>query len=219
MAEDRGHLPDAGALRLSPCLCPSRRDGWPVNPKRICRLYKEMDLQLGNKVPKRRVKAKLLGDGFRSQPVGYRPQHQGFDSRRYFLALLAGSRHPLQLQRRRGGVQTLERVCRQVGYPASIRVENGSKFISRDLDLRAGLPQGRGARLLAGWQANRQQLHREFQRQIRAECLNAQWFISLDDARLKMDWRRDYNEFRPRSAISNKVSISLINGSSAAPPD
>ncbi|MGZ2488365.1 hypothetical protein ACVITL_006950 [Rhizobium pisi] len=32
-----------------------RRDGWPVNPKRIYRLYNEMDLQLRNKVPKRRV--------------------------------------------------------------------------------------------------------------------------------------------------------------------
>jgi putative transposase len=36
-----------------------KRDGWPVNPKRIYHLYKEMDLQLRNKVPKRRVKAKL----------------------------------------------------------------------------------------------------------------------------------------------------------------
>ncbi len=34
-------------------------------------------------------------------------------------------------------VQTLERVCRQIGYPASIRVDNGSEFISRDLDLWA----------------------------------------------------------------------------------
>lgn len=34
-----------------------KREGWPVNPKRIYRLYKEMDLQLRNKVPKRRVKA------------------------------------------------------------------------------------------------------------------------------------------------------------------
>lgn len=39
-----------------------KRDGWPVNPKRIYRLYKEMDLQLRNKVPKRRVKAKLRSD-------------------------------------------------------------------------------------------------------------------------------------------------------------
>jgi putative transposase len=31
-------------------------------------------------------------------------------------------------------VQTLERVCRVVGYPKSSRVDQGSDFISRDLD-------------------------------------------------------------------------------------
>lgn len=44
-----------------------KREGWPVNPKRIYRLYKEMDLQLRNKVPKRRVKAKLRAD--RTEPT------------------------------------------------------------------------------------------------------------------------------------------------------
>lgn len=34
-------------------------------------------------------------------------------------------------------VQTLERVCKIVGYPKSIRVDQGSEFISRDLDLWA----------------------------------------------------------------------------------
>lgn len=58
-AEDPGHLPDTGALRLC--------DGRPVNPKRIYRLYKEMDLQLRNKTPKRRVKAKLRAD--RTEPT------------------------------------------------------------------------------------------------------------------------------------------------------
>ncbi len=38
------------------------RDGWPVNPTRIYRFYKEMDPQLSNKVPKRRIKAKLRVD-------------------------------------------------------------------------------------------------------------------------------------------------------------
>src|SRR5688572_8247141 len=39
-----------------------RRDGWQANAKRIYRLYREMGLQLRNKTPKRRVKAKLRED-------------------------------------------------------------------------------------------------------------------------------------------------------------
>ncbi len=34
-------------------------------------------------------------------------------------------------------VQTLESICRKTGYPRTIRVDNGSQFISRDLDLWA----------------------------------------------------------------------------------
>ena len=36
-----------------------RREGWLVNAKRVCRLHREMGLQLRNKSPKRRVKANL----------------------------------------------------------------------------------------------------------------------------------------------------------------
>jgi len=38
------------------------RDGWPINIKRTRRLYNELHLQLRNKTPKRRVKAKLRED-------------------------------------------------------------------------------------------------------------------------------------------------------------
>lgn len=39
-----------------------RREGWVVNAKKVYRLYKELGLQLRNKTPKRRVKAKLRED-------------------------------------------------------------------------------------------------------------------------------------------------------------
>jgi len=39
-----------------------KREGWPVNGKKIYRLYKELGLQLRNKTPKRKVKAKLRED-------------------------------------------------------------------------------------------------------------------------------------------------------------
>ncbi len=39
-----------------------QREGWDINIKRTYRIYNEMGLQLRNKTPKRRVKAKLRDD-------------------------------------------------------------------------------------------------------------------------------------------------------------
>ena len=110
-------------------------------------------------------------------------------------------------------VDTLERVRRELGYPKTIRVDNGPEFISKELDLwafmhdvtldfsRPGKPTDN---------AFIESLNGKF----RAECLNANWFLSLDEARRKCEaWRRDYNEVRPHSAIGNKVPIMLHRAS------
>lgn len=39
-----------------------RREGWLINQKKTRRIYRELGLQLRNKTPKRRVKAKLRSD-------------------------------------------------------------------------------------------------------------------------------------------------------------
>lgn len=106
-------------------------------------------------------------------------------------------------------MQTLEKVCAKVGYPKAIRVDNGSEFISRDLDLwayandvtldfsRPGKPTDNG-------------FIEAFNNKLRSECLNAHWFMSLADAREKLeDWRRHYNEDRPPSAIGCNVPIAM----------
>nr|WP_260691772.1 transposase [Rhizobium leguminosarum] len=53
-----------------------------------------------------------------------------------------------------------------------------------------------------------------------SECLNQHWFLTLADAREKMeDWRRDYNEVRPHGAIGNNMPILLMNlGGATSPP-
>jgi putative transposase len=41
-----------------------------------------------------------------------------------------------------------------------------------------------------------------FNGRLRQECLNAHWFLSLEDARRKIDeWRQYYNEMRRHSAL------------------
>lgn len=58
-----------------------------------------------------------------------------------------------------------------------------------------------------------------FTGRLRAECLNAHWFMTLADAREKLEcWRRDYNEVRPHRVIGNKGSISLLNPTGATSP-
>jgi len=41
-----------------------------------------------------------------------------------------------------------------------------------------------------------------FNGRLRDGCLNANWFLSLIDAKAKIEvWRRHYNESRPRTAL------------------
>jgi putative transposase len=51
------------------------------------------------------------------------------------------------------------------------------------------------------------------------KCLNTHWFLSLADAREKMDVGcKDYNEERPHGAIGQKTPIMLLNHDGAASP-
>lgn len=56
-----------------------------------------------------------------------------------------------------------------------------------------------------------------FNGRFRAECLNQHWFMSLEDAREKMEgWRKYYNEERPHGAIGQKAPVNML-GHDGAP--
>ncbi len=58
-----------------------------------------------------------------------------------------------------------------------------------------------------------------FNGRFRAECLNAHWFMGLEDTAEKLEaWRVDYNEERPHSAIGNKVPAALMKLPDASSP-
>ncbi len=115
-------------------------------------------------------------------------------------------------------VATLDRVCAQIGYPKTIRVDQGSEFISRDMDLwayqrRVTLDFSRPGK------PTDNAFIESFNGRFRQECLNTHWFMSLADAREKVEaWRRYYNEERPHSAIGNKSPIMLTKSGNAASP-
>ena len=115
-------------------------------------------------------------------------------------------------------VASLERVCAATGYPKTIRVDQGSEFVSQDLDLWA---YARGVTLdfSRPGKPTDNAFIEAFNGRLRAECLNAHWFLTLADAREKLeDWRKYYNEDRPHGAIGNKPPASLMNLAGASSP-
>lgn len=82
-------------------------------------------------------------------------------NRLYLLAVLTGAGARFTF---RGAevVAVLGRACKEVGFPAAIRVDQGCEFVSRDLDLWPNT--ARHAGLLAARQADRPCVHRGLQR-------------------------------------------------------
>jgi putative transposase len=104
-------------------------------------------------------------------------------------------------------VEVLERVGRQGGFPATIRVDQGTEFVSRDLDLWA-YQRGVTLDFSRPGKPTDNAFIEAFNGRFRAECLNAHWFLSLADAQKKLeDWRKYYNEERPHGAIGQKTPI------------
>jgi putative transposase len=207
-----------------------RREGWVINEKKTRRVYNEMGMQLRNKTPKRRVKAALRAD--RTPPsrsnevwaMDFVHDQLAMGTKLRILTVIdTFSRYapvvdPRLAYRGADVVATLERVCKEMGYPSAIRVDQGSEFVSRDLDLwayqndvtldfsRPGKPTDNA-------------FIEAFNGRLRAECLNTHWFLSLADAREKLEcWRRDYNEVRPHGAIGNKPPAALLDCVGATSP-
>ena len=209
------------------------REGWGTNIKRTYRIYRDLGLQLRNKTPKRRVKAKLRED--RQKAVGpndvwamdfVHDQLATGKKLRVLTVVDTFSRYvpvldPRHSYRGEDVVQTLERVCRQVGYPKTIRVDQGTEFVSRDLDLWA-YAKGVILDFSRPGKPTDNAFIEAFNGRFRAECLNQHWFLTLADAREKMeDWRRDLYEaafVNPSSSFPKLLSIGCSQSSGNPAP-
>lgn len=196
-----------------------RREGWQINHKRVYRLYRTEGLVMRKKTPRRRVAcvkreirpAALTRNECWSMDF---VSDQLFDDRRLRVLVIVENytRECLALdasQRIHGidVVTTLERITREHGVPKRIKVDNGPEFISKDLDRwaywnhveldfsRPGKPSDNA-------------LVEAFNSRFRQECLNQHWFMSLEDARIKLAaWQREYNTDRPHSSLGYRSPV------------
>ena len=102
-------------------------------------------------------------------------------------------------------MRVLERVMEQRGTPEAIRCDNGPEFTSRHFlawceERRIRLVHIQPGRPMQnGWVES-------FNGRFRDECLNASWFLTMADARQKIEaWREEYNGERPHSSLGYRT--------------
>jgi putative transposase len=191
-----------------------RREGWRANHKRVERLYHQEGLSL-----RRRRRRKRLSHlrAVRERPVAANQTwavdfiHDSLMSGRRFRAFAVldeWSRESLAIEvdlslTGERVTRVLEQLRNRRGLPTVIQADNGPELRGRVLDQWA---YDNGVRLQFIEPGKPiQNAHIEsFNARLREECLNEHVFVSLDDARSKIEkWRVEYNRERPHSSLGN----------------
>ena len=200
-----------------------RREGWRDNRRRVYRIYKEQGLNLRSKRPKRNKAA-----AHRLERPGLERLYQCcsmdfvsdalFDGRKFRALTLVDnlSRQCIAIcvgQSLKGVdvVRAMEEIKQQQRIiPERIQVDNGSEFISKDFDRwayenKVTLDYSRPGR------PTDNPYIESFNGSFRDECLNVNWFLSLEDAVDKIAaWREEYNGFRPHSSLNNLTPNEVV---------
>ena len=189
------------------------REGFMDNHKRVYRVYCEQGLNLCSKPPRRSRCAThrhpKTGDCSTLHWSMDFVSDQLYDGCRFRMLTVVDtySRKCLAItpgQSLKGDnvVAVMKRLIFEQGQaPKRIKVDNGSEFSSKALDKwvyehdveldfsRPGKPTDNA-------------FIERFNVSLRDECLNINWFLSIEDAREKLEaWKEDYNNFRPHSSL------------------
>ena len=189
-----------------------RQEQWPVNYKRVERLYQQANLQV------RRRKRKKVPAGDR-QPL-FRPDaaNQVWSMDFVFdrtadgraiktLTIVDDATHEcvaIEVERAISGhgvARVLDRLAHTRGLPRIIRTDNGKEFCGKAMVAWAH-ERGVQLRLIQPGKPNQNAYIESFNGRLRDECLNEHWFPSLLHARTEIEtWRREYNEERPKEVL------------------
>lgn len=192
-----------------------KREGLVVNHKRTERIYKEERLSL--KLRKRRTKkvselrAPLLPVENPNERWSMDFIHARLISGRRFKSLTIVddcTRESPEIETDtslpgRRVVRVLDRLKETRGLPKVIVVDNGPEFSGRVLDDWAWR-NGVKLHFIDPGKPVQNPYIESFNATFRKDCLNQNWFYTLEEAREEIEkWRRDYNEFRPHSSLQD----------------
>lgn len=195
-----------------------RREGWPVNVKRVHRLYRAADLSV------RKRRRKRIGPTERSMPLIAHAVNQTWsmdfvhdglsDGRRIrCLAIVddfSKESVAIEVDTSLSGsrvARVLDQLAAQRGLPPVIRVDNGPEFTSLALDAWAYRNGVKLAFIQPGKPTQNAYIE-SFNGRFRDECLNDNWFSTLHEAKARIAaWRKDYNHSRPHSALGYLTPI------------
>jgi putative transposase len=188
------------------------RAGVEVNHKRVYRLYREEGLAM-----RIRQRRRIRWNGTAVRPAAGRPNQRwsidfvsdcistGKVIRMLTMVDDCTRECPaIEVDTSLGGLRVgrvLDRVSAERGLPEEIVLDNGPEFRGRAL---AAWSEERGVRLefIQPGKPVQNAYVESFNGRLRDECLNANWFTSLSDARRKIEtWRQDYNQHRPHSSL------------------
>ncbi len=193
-----------------------QREGWRVNHKRVYRLYREEGLCMRPKKPRRHVSAQRR----EVRTTAVRPDERWsldfmsdelVDGRRIRLLTIVDhftrESPAIAVDLSLGGhrvVEVLGSLALRGRRPETIAIDNGPEFTSKVVDQWAYLNRVALDFSRPGKPTDNAFIE-AFNARLRAECLNESWFLSLGDAREKVEaWRRHYNTERPHSALGNR---------------
>jgi putative transposase len=189
-----------------------RREGFKVNHKRVERLYREEGLSLRQR--RRRKRLSHLRVVRERPPAANHTWAMDFvhdslsDGRRFrvFTVIDEFSRESPALEvdaslTAERVARVLDRLCDTRGVPAVIQSDNGPEFTSRAMDQWA-YEHGVRLQFIEPGKPIQNAIVESFNSRLRDECLNEHVFVSLEDARRKIEqWRIQYNRERPHSSL------------------
>ena len=196
------------------------REGWQINVKRVYRLYHEEGLSLRLKTKKKRISERRVP---LSRPAAPNKcwsmdfvHDRLADGRPFRLLTLVDNfsrvSPAIECDFSLNGprvVAVLERL-KENGLPQTIKVDNGSEFISKALDTWAHR-HGVKLEFSRPGKPTDNAFIESFNGRLRQECLNQNWFLSLADARETIEnWRQDYNEYRPHSSLGQQTPSEFV---------